>query len=172
MKNLQPPWLAIALLQRFVPGNDPLVGDLLEEFERRQSRAWFWRQVLLAILSGSARPGQDARPLRLVEHHPDAWAVRSPAGSRLERKDINLTASPIPGIGGLGLVALVTLVTLVNPHVWWLVLFAMAAGVLLGIALVLTRRRRGLSDDRGPTLRWLDDDPGFPFTPNRHTRCL
>jgi hypothetical protein len=45
----QPPRLAIALLERCVPDNEPLAGDLLEA-SRERSRAWCWRQVLLAIL--------------------------------------------------------------------------------------------------------------------------
>jgi hypothetical protein len=43
------PGLAIALLEHFVPDTDALLGDLIEEFERRPSRSWFWWQVLTAI---------------------------------------------------------------------------------------------------------------------------
>ena len=41
VKSGQPPWLALALLERCVPDNEPLVGDLLETFVNR-SDAWFW----------------------------------------------------------------------------------------------------------------------------------
>jgi hypothetical protein len=44
----RPPRLALALLERWIPDNEPLAGDLLEA-SRQRSRAWFWRQVLLAI---------------------------------------------------------------------------------------------------------------------------
>jgi hypothetical protein len=36
------------LLERFVPDNEPLAGDLVEAW-RGRSDAWFWRQVLLAV---------------------------------------------------------------------------------------------------------------------------
>jgi hypothetical protein len=54
MKSSQPPSLATWLLKHFVPGgkNEPLEGDLLEDFRRRDSVAWYWRQVFMAILAG------------------------------------------------------------------------------------------------------------------------
>lgn len=48
MSSCQPPRLALALLERWLPDNEPLAGDLLEA-SRHRTRAWFWRQVLLAI---------------------------------------------------------------------------------------------------------------------------
>jgi hypothetical protein len=42
--------LGLALFDRFIPDNDPLRGDLLEEFEFRRSQWWLWRQVLGAII--------------------------------------------------------------------------------------------------------------------------
>jgi hypothetical protein len=53
MKAGHPPRLPLALLERCVPDNDPLVGDLLEGWLER-SDAWFWRQVVLAVLSRTA----------------------------------------------------------------------------------------------------------------------
>lgn len=50
MKAGQPPRLALALLERYVPDNEPLVGDLLEAFINR-SDAWFWRQAAFAVLA-------------------------------------------------------------------------------------------------------------------------
>jgi preprotein translocase subunit SecY len=35
--------------------NDALVGDLFEEYGRRQSAAWYWRQVLTAVLVGLSK---------------------------------------------------------------------------------------------------------------------
>jgi hypothetical protein len=51
----RPPLLATWLLDHLVPGvkNEALVGDLLEDFHRRQSVTWYWRQVFMAVLSGS-----------------------------------------------------------------------------------------------------------------------
>lgn len=54
----QAPRIATALLARLGPPDDALLGDLHEEYHRGQSRAWFWRQALTAIvLTG----GQDVR---------------------------------------------------------------------------------------------------------------
>jgi putative ABC transport system permease protein len=72
----RPPRLARALLERFVSKNDPLVGDLLEEFAARPSSPWFWRQVAGAILFARRRRAGEARPLRA------ASALRSTATSR------------------------------------------------------------------------------------------
>ena len=50
MKTGRPPRLALALLERCIPDNEPLVGDLLEAFVNR-SDAWFWRQSAFAVLT-------------------------------------------------------------------------------------------------------------------------
>jgi len=53
-KKSDPPKPAIWLLQHARPGNDneALTGDLIERFREGQSRAWFWKQVLIAIAVG------------------------------------------------------------------------------------------------------------------------
>lgn len=53
MKASHPPVLASWLLKHLMPEgqNEILAGDLLEEFGERGS-AWYWRQVLAAILIG------------------------------------------------------------------------------------------------------------------------
>lgn len=63
MSDRKPPRLANWLLTRsgFAHQNPPLAGDLLEEFRRGRSAAWFWRQTLVAILTGLA---QNARLVR------------------------------------------------------------------------------------------------------------
>ena len=43
-------WLAGALLHQLLGDNEPLVGDLVEEYPHR-SRSWFWRQVMFAVLA-------------------------------------------------------------------------------------------------------------------------
>jgi hypothetical protein len=153
MKNVQPPRLAVALLSRFLPDNEPLVGDLLEEFAARKSRVWLWRQVILALPMGSFHKRVDVRPLRLVDRSP-VEIMRSDIRPWTRTRTVNLTGSPLPGVGGLSLVIFVSLMTIVSPQVWWLVLLTIFAGVVLGLALVLLRNRTGLraadSDQRSP----------------------
>jgi hypothetical protein len=143
MKNVPPPRLAVALLNRFVPDNEPLVGDLLEEFAVRESRVWLWRQVVLALLMGSFRSRVEVRPLKLVDR-PPLEITKPDIRPWTRTRTINLTGSPLPGVGGLSLIILGTLMTVVSPQVWWLVLLTILAGIVLGFALVLLRRRTGL----------------------------
>jgi hypothetical protein len=140
MTNVQPPRLAVVLLNRFLPDNEPLVGDLLEEFATRKSRVWLWRQIVLALLMSSFQK-REARSLRLVDHAP-VEIVR--AEIRPWTRTVNLTGSPLPGVGGLSLVIFVSLMTIVSPQVWWVVLLTILAGLVLGLARVLMRRRTGL----------------------------
>jgi hypothetical protein len=139
MKRSHPPKLALTLLRRYVPDNEPLVGDLLEEFAVRRSRSWFWRQAFLAILIRSVQPRDREHPLGLSPSQcppvPDAAPLP---------RHVNLTASPLPGIGGLGLVGLGLLVAIARPNAWWIFVPAVAAGLLLGLLLVLVRRRQPL----------------------------
>lgn len=53
----RPPRLASWLLNRsgVARRNPPLAGDLQEEFGRRRSTAWYWRQTLVAICTGTFR---------------------------------------------------------------------------------------------------------------------
>jgi hypothetical protein len=153
MKNVQPPRLAVALLNRFLPDNEPLVRVLLEEFAARKSRVWLWRQAILALLMGSFQPRVDVRPLRLVDRSP-VEIMRPDIRPWARTRTVNLTGSPLPGVGGLSLIILMSLMTIMSPQVWWLVLLTILAGVVLGLALVLLRRRTGLraedSDQSSP----------------------
>ena len=142
----QPPRLAVALLRRFVPDNEPLVGDLLEEFAKKQSRSWFWRQVLLAVAIHSVQPRDEERPLGLA-HGPVSYGEGHRTGDL--PRHVTLTASPLPAIGGLGLVALGVLVAVVRPDAWWIFVPALIGGVALGAALVILRRHAPLSTAAG-----------------------
>jgi hypothetical protein len=57
MMATHPPRLATWVLEHFVSGprRESLVGDLLEQYPRRRSAVWYWRQVLAAIVGSVAR---------------------------------------------------------------------------------------------------------------------
>jgi hypothetical protein len=56
MNGSKPPALATWLLEHagFSTSDGVIAGDLLEEFNRGRSAAWYWRQVLVAIIAGCA----------------------------------------------------------------------------------------------------------------------
>jgi hypothetical protein len=142
MTGSDPPRLPVALLHRFLDDNEPLAGDLLEGFAARQSRLWFWRQVLLAIAIRLFQHRDQERPLGLAGHS----FVPAERGRNVEHpRRINLTASPLPDVGGLGLVALGVLVALVRPAVLWIFLPAILGGVAFGLTMAIIRRRVALS---------------------------
>jgi hypothetical protein len=135
-----PPRLALWLLERFGPHNEPLSGDLVEGFELTGSRLWFWRQVLAAVLFGRFDRSREIRPLRLVER-ASFETVQKPA---VAWRSINLTASPIHGIGGLGLLALAIAISAVGAQLWWIALTVLLlvtlTGLLLGLAFIVLHR--------------------------------
>jgi hypothetical protein len=57
MKSSRPPLLATWLLEHLLPKGkgEVLAGDLLEQFDQEDSDAWYWRQVLGAILVSSVQ---------------------------------------------------------------------------------------------------------------------
>ena len=65
MSAAPPPRAATWLLNRLAPGerNGALAGDLVEEYQRRRSRAWYWKQVLIAI---AVEAGRDIRLHKLL----------------------------------------------------------------------------------------------------------
>ena len=140
MKNSQPPRLPLALLEWFVSDSTPLAGDLVEEFGRRRSLVWLWRQVLAAIATAAFARPDTIRPLRLVDLQPADAQERSRQMS-VRFKSVNLSASPLPGVGGLGLVALSLLVSVVMPGAWWALLASTLAGIALGVVLIAMHRR-------------------------------
>jgi hypothetical protein len=132
------PRLPIALLERLVPDSAPLAGDLVEEFARRQSVAWLWWQVIVAIAALLVEQPAEIRPLRLVDGQPLDAMERTREWNRRFR-NVNLSASPVPGVGGLGLLVLCVLVTFVMPGAWWGLLGSTIAGVALGFLLIARR---------------------------------
>jgi hypothetical protein len=141
MTTREPPRLALALLERLVPDSAFLAGDLIEEYQRRQSRCWLWWEVLAAIAIAWCKRPDEIRPLRLVDLQP-ADAVERTRRIGLRFEPVNVTASPLHGIGGLGIAALALLMTLVMPAAWWLLLGSMLAGVVLGVVMIATHRSR------------------------------
>ena len=138
MTRRHAPRVALALLERLVPESEPLAGDLVEEFEQRQSTMWFWLQVLAAVAAASFARGLEIRPLRLVDLQPSDALERS-RRMNLRFGAVNLSASPVAGVGGLGLVLFACLVTMFMPAAWWLLLASALAGVVLGIVMIVMR---------------------------------
>lgn len=66
MKKTRTP-LQLALLQYLLGNDEPLVGDLVEEWPRRSS-AWFWRQVVFAMVAKAGATASAAlrEPQRLT----------------------------------------------------------------------------------------------------------
>ena len=65
MRASNPPALATKLLERLVAGphREALAGDLIEQYHQGRSRAWYWRQALVAVVLGV---GKDVRDHKLV----------------------------------------------------------------------------------------------------------
>jgi hypothetical protein len=111
------PRVAVTLLEAFCR-DEALAGDILEEFERRQSRWWLWRQVAVVVLLGL--------PYGVARYRP----TRRPM--------------PMP-IGGFGVLALGILITFVSPGAWWLIGLGAAGGAVIGCVMVLAGRKRALT---------------------------
>ena len=67
MTDQQPPRVATWLAQRLVSGprRESLLGDLIEQYRRGRSGRWYWRQVLIAIVVGTAHDLADHKWLAL-----------------------------------------------------------------------------------------------------------
>jgi MFS family permease len=145
-KNSHSARVALSLLQRLAHRNEPLAGDLLEEFQSRRSSAWLWAQLLLAIALGSFREPRVPVALNLTPIDPIVaeWLIERKLGAR---KPVNLTGTPIEGVGGLSAVILGFLLSTVVPEVWWFVVGGIVCGAALGTTLVYARRKRPMEAD-------------------------
>lgn len=68
------PGCATGLLLRLGPQDDSFVGDLVEEYANGRSRAWYWRQVVSAILLASVRQ-IGAHPVRACSAIATGWGT-------------------------------------------------------------------------------------------------
>jgi sterol desaturase/sphingolipid hydroxylase (fatty acid hydroxylase superfamily) len=139
MTTRQPPRYALALLERLVPGSASLAGDLIEEYAQRPSRWRVWREVLSAIANAWFERADEIRPLHLVDLQP-ADAIERTRQVARRVTPVNMTASPLAGISGAAFAVLLLLMTAVMPALWWLFAASIAAGVLLGVLLIVRHR--------------------------------
>jgi hypothetical protein len=63
MRSSQPPIVATWVLTHFGNRNEVLAGDLIEEYRRGRTAAWYWRQVVVALLIGC---GKEIRTHKLL----------------------------------------------------------------------------------------------------------
>ena len=142
MTTRHPPRSALALLERLVPGSASLAGDLIEDYEQRPSRWRVWREVLWAIAKTRFERSDEIRPLRLVDLQPSD-AIERTRQRQGYLKPVNMTASPLDGVGGAGLAVLLLLMTAVMPAMWWLFAASIVAGLVLGVVMIARHRNSG-----------------------------
>lgn len=140
MTTRQTPRLALRLLRRYVPDNEPLAGDILEEFADGRSHLWLWWQVVAAVATALIRRDGVIRPLQLVDQQPLDALQRTLQWHRRRRVAVVGLTEPLPA--GLGLVILGGLVTALAPIVWLALLATFAGGVALAGVLVAAHRRQ------------------------------
>ena len=137
----KPPRLAEALLGRLALDNEPLAGDIIEEFRRRNSRFWLWRQLIAALVVQALYAPHPPVALNLTPTDPMVaeWLMWRRLTS--DRKtQVSLTGSGVEGIGGLTMVILGFMMSTVIPAIWWFVVGGIGAGVLLGVVKLRARR--------------------------------
>ena len=70
----KPPACATGLLLRLGLQDESFIGDLVEEYRAGRSRAWYWRQVLSAVLLSSVRQIR-TKPARALRAVATGWAT-------------------------------------------------------------------------------------------------
>jgi hypothetical protein len=138
--------VALALLDRLAPSNEPLAGDLREAFHSGRSVLWLWYQIVLALAIGSFRRLQVPVALNLTPVDPIVaeWLI----SKKLTPRRVSLS-SPVEGVGGLAMMMLGYLLTTVVPDVWWFVFGGIVCGVALGVVLAFGRRGQPMKTDGG-----------------------
>lgn len=140
-----PPRLGLAILNRLADRNEALAGDLLEGFQAKQSRLWFWKELIGAIASGSFRRPLLVRPIKLVEFPSIEIPHEDFAAKRLKLQTRGLSASPVNGVSGWTIVAVIYLITAMQPVLWVLLTIGLLAGVGIGIYRVQRRKRHPIT---------------------------
>ena len=151
MKRDHPSTLASALLRFVASDNEALAGDLLEERRAGRSGRWFWGQLARAALVAAwHRRRSSPVAVRLVT--APAYDRPNRTLAPLDPATLNLSGIRVQGIGGLGLIAVVLLISFTMPAAWWLAATGLASGIVLGVFLIVRRRRVGLAGggDDGP----------------------
>jgi hypothetical protein len=136
--------LAIWVLNHLAHRNEPLAGDLLEQYRVRRSVLWLWSQLVLAIVMGSFRQSQVPAALNLTQLDPVVleWLVES----KLPPRRVTM-GSPGQGVGGLGMMLIGFLLSTVVPDVWYFVMGGIIGGVGLGVTLAYRRRLKPMATD-------------------------
>jgi hypothetical protein len=96
------------------------------------------------VASEVRRQDREIRPLRLIEDESPGGTIGSQHRTRVvaPRRPVNITASPLAGIGGLSVVILAVLLTAVVPQVWWILAGAVCVGFATGVLMLLRNRHR------------------------------
>jgi hypothetical protein len=136
--------LALWLLGHLAHRNEPLAGDLIEQFRGGRSVLWLWWQIGFAIAMGSFRQRRVPVALNLTPIDPIVaeWLM----SRRLPPRRVNLS-SPVEGVGGLGMMMMGFLLSTVVPDVWWFVMGGIVCGFALGMTLAYSRRLRPMATD-------------------------
>ncbi len=136
--------VALWLLGHLAHRNEPLAGDLVEQFRAGRSVLWLWGQLLFAVAMGSFRQPRVPVALNLTPIDPIVaeWLM----SRRLPPRRVNLS-SPVEGVGGLGLMMMGFLLSTVVPDVWWFVVGGIVCGLALGTTLAYRRRLQPMATD-------------------------
>ena len=136
--------LALWLLGRLAHRNEPLAGDLVEQFREGRSVLWLWFQVLYGIANGSFRELRTPAALNLMQVDPVVleWLV----SKKLTPRRVSLS-SPVEGVGGLGMMMMGLLLSTVVPDIWYFVMGGIFCGVALGTMLAFRRRHQPMATD-------------------------
>lgn len=140
----RPSRLALWLLGHLAHRNEPLAGDLVEQFRTRPCAIWLWSQLLMAIAMGSFRQPRVPAALNLTQLDPVVleWLVTK----KLTPRRVTMS-SPVEGVGGLGMMLMGFLLSTVVPDVWYFVMGGIVCGLALGMTLAYRRRHQPMATD-------------------------